>query len=346
MKYSYFVIKRVCILLAEMLIILLAYIGSLVNLPVLILVIAGTAYSILRLGCMIVDKINRPVRKRLEYERMTTGRIWNRWDSSKGEELKKFAPNRLVFGKISFQMEDKPYGYKQIYWTIDSLFQWINSRFFIEAGIRMEWLKGLNLRAETGILKGFVKGNVLQELAEQGGMAEVTYYRYSGIIKDIKVIGCKSVAKEVEVWHEWNKRYEYVQLNHIRKEGAFDLLYEVSKRISNGKKLCWNYNGSADFQEINFTQLDDKEIRGKIQNAEEVYFLISRPEDKVVLEQGKKAKDQLIERKIWDGQLYAGIHFFGKDNAEIMGVKGIKTIKWLMKECRSRGYRVREVGEI
>lgn len=346
MRYSYFVIKRVCILLAEMLIILLAYIGSLVNLPVLILVIAGTAYSILRLGCMIVDKINRPVRKRMEYERMTTGRIWNRWDSSKGEELKKFAPNRLVFGKISFQMEDKPYGYKQIYWTINSLFQWINSRFFIEAGIRMEWLKGLNLRAETGILKGFVKGNVLQELAEQGGMAEVTYYRYSGIIKDIKVIGRKSPAKEVEVWHEWNKRYEYVQLNHIRKEGAFDLLYEASKRISNGKKLCWNYNGSADFQEINFTQLDDKEIRGKIQNAEEVYFLISRPEDKVVLEQGKKAKDQLIERRIWDGQLYAGIHFFGKDNAEIMGVKGIKTMKWLMKECRSRGYRVREVGEI
>ena len=115
MRYSYFVIKRTCILLVEMLIILLAYIGSLVNLPVLILVIAGTAYSIFRLGCMIVDKINRPVRKRLEYRRMTTGRIWNRWDSSKGKELKKFTSGKLIFGKISFRMEDKPYGYKQIY---------------------------------------------------------------------------------------------------------------------------------------------------------------------------------------------------------------------------------------
>ena len=66
MRYSYFVIKRTCILLVEMLIILLAYIGSLVNLPVLLLVIVGTVYSILQLGCMIVDKINRPVRKRLE----------------------------------------------------------------------------------------------------------------------------------------------------------------------------------------------------------------------------------------------------------------------------------------
>nr|WP_288665330.1 hypothetical protein [uncultured Dorea sp.] len=343
MRYSYFVIKRTCILLVEMLIILLAYIGSLVNLPVLLLVIVGTAYSILRLGCMIVDKINRPVRKRLEYRRMTTGRIWNRWDSSKGKELKKFTSGKLIFGKISFRMEDKPYGYKQIYWTIDSLLQLINSRFFIEAGIRLEWLKGLSLREETGILKGFVKGNVLQELAEQGGMAEVTYYRYSGIIKDIKVIGRKSPVKEVEVWHEWNKRYEYVQLNHIRLGGAFNLFYEALKRISNGKKLRWNYNGSADFQEINFTQLDDKEIKEKILNAEEVYFLISRPEDKVVLEQGKKAKDQLIERKVWDGQLYTGIHFFGRDNVEIMGAKGIKTMKWLMKECRSRGYKVREV---
>ena len=127
----------------------------------------------------------------------------------------------------------------------------------------------------------------------------------------------------MEVWHEWNKRYEYVQLNHIRLGGAFNLLYESLKRISNGKKLCWNYNGSADFQEISFTQLDDKEIKEKILNAEEVYFLISRPEDKVVLEQGKKAKDQLIERKVWDGQLYTGIHFFGRDNVEIMGAKGI-----------------------
>ena len=107
MRYSYFVIKRTCILLVEMLIILLAYIGSLVNLPVLLLVIVGTAYSILRLGCMIADKINRPVRKRLEYRRMTTGRIWNRWDSSKGKELKKYVDYMIdILGLVSDELKE------------------------------------------------------------------------------------------------------------------------------------------------------------------------------------------------------------------------------------------------
>ena len=72
-------------------------------------------------------------------------------------------------------------------------------------------------------------------------------------------------------------------------------------------------------------------------------MIVSRPENKLTLEPGKKAQDQMLERQIWDGQLYALMHFYDEKNVEIMGITEIKTMKWLMKECRSRGYDVHEV---
>ena len=274
---------------------------------------------------------------------MKTGRVFRRWDSSKGEEIKHFKPDQWIYGKFSFHMEDKPYGYMEIYWTIDSLLRLINSRIFIDSKIRMEWLKGLRLREETGILKGYLKGNVVQELAEKEGMAEVIYYPYSGIIKEVKVVKPKSIDHQIELWHQWNKRYEYMQMNNIQDDKAFDLIYEGLKRLSNGKIIYRNYGEKTDFQKLKFQELDNKEIKDKIRNEKEVYVIVSRPENKLTLEPGKKAQDQMLERQIWDGQLYALMHFYDEKNVEIMGITEIKTMKWLMKECRSRGYDVHEV---
>lgn len=342
-RFTYFLIKRIFILLIEAILILFSYIGNLVNRPLLIILIIGFAYSVIRLCCIIDDFIKPPVRKYMEYKGMKTGRVFRRWDSSKGEEIKHFKPEQWIYGKFSFHMEDKPYGYMGIYWTIDSLLRLINSRIFIDSKIRMEWLKGLRLREETGILKGYLKGNVVQELAEKEGMAEVIYYPYSGIIKEVKVVRPKTRDNQVKVWHQWNKRYEYMQVNHIEAGKAFDLIYEGLKRLSNGKIIYWNYGGKAEFQKLQFQKLDNKKIKEKILNEKDVYFTISRLEDKLVLDLSKRAEEQMLERKIWDGQLYALMHFFGRNNVEIMGITEIKTMKWLMKECRSRGYDVQGV---
>lgn len=340
-RFAYFLIKRILIMLIEAILILLSYIGNLVNRPLLIIVMIGFVYSIIRLGCMIDDLIKPPIRKCMEYKGMKIGKVFNQWDSSK--EMKHFKPDQWIYGKFSFQMKDKPYGYMEIYWTLDSLFRLINSVIFIESKIRMEWLKGLQLREETGILKGYLKGNALQELAEKEGMAEVIYYPYSGIIKEVKVARPKTRDNQVEVWHQWNKRYEYMQMNHIEAGKAFDLIYEGLKRLSNGKSIYWNYGGKAEFQKLRLQELENKEIKEKILNEKEVYLIISRPEDKLTLDLSKRAEVQMLERKIWDGQLYALMHFYSEKNVEIMGITEIKTMKWLMKECRSRGYDVHEV---
>lgn len=342
-RFTYFLIKRIFILLIEAILILFSYIGNLVNRPLLIILIICFAYGVIRLCCMIDDLIKPPIRKHMEYKGMKTGRVIGRWDSSKGKEIKHFKPEQWIYGKFNFHMEDKPYGYMEIYWTIDSLLRLINSRIFIDSKIRMEWLKGLRLREETGILKGYLKGNVVQELAEKEGMAEVIYYPYSGIIKEVKVVKPKNKDHQVEVWHQWNKRYEYMQMNHIRDDKAFDLIYEGLKRLSNGKTIYWNYSEKSEFQKLKFQELENKEIKEKIRNEKEVYVIISRPEDKLTLDSTKKAQDQMLERQIWDRQLYALIHFYDDENVEIMGIVEIKTIKWLMKECRSRGYDVHEV---
>lgn len=342
-RFAYFLIKRILILLVEAILILLSYIGNLVNRPLLIIVIIGFVYSIICLCCMIGDLISPPIRKCMEYKGMKTGRVFDRWESSKGKKMKHFKPDQWIYGKFSFQMKDKPYGYMEIYWTLDSLFRLINSVIFIESKIRIEWLKGLRLREETGILKGYLKGNVLQELAEKEGMTEVIYYPYSGIIKEVKVARPKTRDNQVKVWHQWNKRYEYMQANHIEDGKAFDLVYEGLKRMSNGKIIYRNYGGKAELQKLQFQELDNKETKEKILNEKEVYLIISRPEDKLVLELSKRAEEQMLERKIWDGQLYALMHFFGGNNVEITGITEIKTMKWLMKECRSRGYDVQEI---
>ena len=133
-----------------------------------------------------------------------------------------------------------------------------------------------------------------------------------------------------------------MQMNHIRDDKVFDLIYEALKRLSNGKTIYWNYGEKPEFQKMKFQELDNKEIKDKIRNEKEVYVIISRPEDKLTLDPAKKAQDQILERQIWDGKLYALLHFYDDENVEIMGITEIKTIKWLMKECRSRGYDVHE----
>ena len=95
-----------------------------------------------------------------------------------------------------------------------------------------------------------------------------------------------------------------MQVNHIEAGKAFDLIYDGLKRLSNGKIIYWNYGGKAEFQKLQFQKLDNKKIKEKILNEKDVYFTISRPEDKLVLDLSKRAEEQMLERKIWDGQLY------------------------------------------
>ena len=220
-------------------------------------------------------------------------------------------------GKIWFCVEKNTIENRMIFAVINRIYRAITSLVFIDEDHRQLALAILLFKKETCVYRGIFKGQLFKDIYKRGkgDVAEVVYYPRSRLIKELRVCEDVNEKEEITVWHEKNRRYEFIYIECLNSKRDTDILLQELIKISEGRKVYFTilndgkvkgiHHGKISHhwedleQGISFVQLskfDENAVTTNIFKNDAVYLTICPPESDLTLDAYAKEKDPII----WD----------------------------------------------
>ena len=183
---------------------------------------------------------------------------------------------------------------------------------------------------------------------------EVVYYPRSRLIKELRVCEDVDGREELKVWHEKNRRYEFISIENLKPERDDILLKELIKMsegrityfiilsddkikgIRRGKVSHYWEDLEQGIYILQLSKFDENAVTTNIFKNDAVYLTICPLESDLTWDVYVKEKDPAI----WDideGKAYMQIGIVNgeyRKSIEIMGAPGLKEIEIILEKLK------------
>lgn len=298
----------------------------------------------------------------LKFQRMKTkelGKLMGIVDSYEIEP-QVLDKNQWYRGKIWFCVEKNTIENRIIFAIINWIYSAITSLFFIDSYYRSDAWDILKLKKETCAYRGIFKGQLFRDIYKRGkgNVAEVVYYPRSRLIKELRVYEDVTEKEELKVWHEKNRRYEFISIENLKPERDADILLKELIKLSEGRttyfiilsddKIKGIRRGKVsnyweDLEQgiyiLQLSKFDENAVTTNIFKNDAVYLTICQPDSDLTWDVYVKEKDPII----WDideGKAYLQIFISRGDRVEITGASGVKEIEAILEKLKEEGISV------
>lgn len=264
--------------------------------------------------------------------------------------------NQWFRGKIWFCVEKNTIENRMIFAVINGIYSAITSLFFIDSYYRSDAWDILRLKKETCAYRGIFKGQLFKDIYKRGkgNAAEVVYYPRSRLIKELRVCEDVDGREELKVWHEKNRRYEFISIENLKPERDDILLKELIKMsegrityfiilsddkikgIRRGKVSHYWEDLEQGIYILQLSKFDENAVTTNIFKNDAVYLTICPLESDLTWDVYVKEKDPAI----WDideGKAYMQIGIVNgeyRKSIEIMGAPGLKEIEIILEKLK------------
>ena len=298
----------------------------------------------------------------LKFQRMKTkepGKLMGIVDSYEIEP-QVLDKNQWYRGKIWFCVEKNTIENRIIFAIINWIYSAITSLFFIDSYYRSDAWDILRLKKETCAYRGVFKGQLFRDIYKRGkgNVAEVVYYPRSRLIKELHVYEDVTGKEELKVWHERNRRYEFISIENLKPERDADILLKELIKMSEGRttyfiilsddKIRGIRRGKVthyweDLEQgiyiLQLSKFDENAVTTNIFKNDAVYLTICLSDSDLTWDVYVKEKDPII----WDideGKAYLQIYISRGDRVEITGAPGVKEIESILEKLKEEGISV------
>ncbi|WP_448863886.1 hypothetical protein [Dorea sp.] len=273
------------------------------------------------------------------------------------------AKDQWFRGKIWFCVEKNTMENRMIFAVLNWIYGVITSLFFIDSDYRQVAWTILLFKKETCAYRGIFKGQLFKDIYKRGkgDVAEVVYYPRSRLIKELRV--CEDVIEkeEITVWHEKNRRYEFIYIECLNPERDADSWLQELIKISEGKKVYFTilsdgkvkgiHRGKVSYHwedleqgiySFQLSKFDENAVTTDIFKNDAVYLTICPPESELTLDDYAKEKDPII----WDideGKVCMQIYIANVEEGEIVeitGAPGLKEMETILGKLKEEGIAV------
>lgn len=306
---------------------------------------------------MYLDFKEEPKVGCLKFQRMKTkelGKLMGIVDSY-DIEPQVLDKNQWYRGKIWFCVENNIIENRIIFAIINWIYSVITSLFFIDSYYRSDAWDILRLKKETCAYRGIFKGQLFRDIYKRGkgNVAEVVYYPRSRLIKELCVCEDVNEREELKVWHEKNRRYEFISIENLKPERDADILLKELIKMSEGRttyfiilsddKIRGIRRGKVshyweDLEQgiyiLQLSKFDENAVTTNIFKNDAVYLTICSPDSDLTWDIYVKEKDPII----WDideGKAYLQIFVSRGDRVEITGAPGVKEIETILEKLKN-----------
>ena len=292
--------------------------------------------------------------RRMKYQKMQT-KEQGRWTGLAGayEVDPRFVDNnKWVIGKLWFDVEQNTIENKIVFSIINWIYCRLTSLFFIEAIDRNALWKVVKRKKETSVYRGVFKGKVFKEIYKRGKMVEVVYYRRSRLIKELRTYENMEFEEKIEVRHEKNKRYEFVEIKNLKTERDYSILLQILMQMSEDKKVFAIIMSEDQVKGINKDKMvhywEDSEpglcamelpglnrdtVNTDVFKNKEMYITVCTEGSDLTWDTFTHDEDPVIWN-IDEGKVGAYIHISEK-SVEITGAPGLKEVEIITEQFKN-----------
>ncbi len=314
---------------------------------------------------MYLDFKEEPKVGCLKFQRMKTkelGKLMGVVDSY-DIEPQVLDKNQWYRGKIWFCVEKNTIENRIIFAIINWIYSAITSLFFIDSDYRsLAWVI-LRFKKETCAYRGIFKGQLFRDIYKRGkgNRAEVVYYPRSRLIKELCVCEDVNEREELKVWHEKNRRYEFISIDNLKPERDANILLQELIKMSEGRTVYFSILSDDKIRGIRrgkishywedleqgiyilqLSKFDENAVTTNIFKNDAVYLTICPPDSDLTWEAYVKEKDPAI----WDideGKVYMQIYIANGEcgeSVEITGAPGLKEMETILEKLKEEGIAV------